>query len=254
MKSWILIVVFIALLFLTPANLRAAVIRLDPTTASIPLGAMLDVAVSLDTQGSRVLSSDVKLGFDPNVVEVVAVRNGTLFEKYLHTVSPQYVFLSGGNRTTPAVGTGLLGTIVLRGRAFGVSSLRFDCRTGKTFKDFINIENEDGEDIVSCSSLANGVYSVTIPADSRREDSSVYGLSLSDYGLSPTPVTIFRGLLARPIVSKAPTPIKQVSPTGTIKGASTNTQTAGPSSIVYAATSLSLLLFGVLAAIIAIII
>lgn len=239
--------VILLFLIITADEAMAATFRLDPLNASIPIGQAFVVNVYVDTQGARSTSADLRLIYDPSTIEVVAVNNGSFYEKYLHTVVSPNIFLSGGNRSAAISGAGLLGSIVLRAKGFGVTSLRFDCK-GATLADFINIENENRDDIVECAALESGVYTFTVPAGME-----VYDLFTST-NVSPSPPPTFRGLLAKPYVSKAPTQHAQIS--GVVQGVTAERQAIskdqGIPAATYAVGSIALLLFGIVAIIVAI--
>jgi len=147
-------------LFLATKSVQAQVFSLSPATASKTVGEEFTVSINIDTQNQAVTSADAKLTYDSTVLEVVKVDNGTFFTDEASYIGSGTVYVGGFFKTAGATktGTGLFATLTLKGKQAGSSPLTFVCSTAK---DDSNIFDVTGNDLIKCSGIVNGSYSLT---------------------------------------------------------------------------------------------
>ena len=161
------IIFFTLFAFLLPGPAQSATITLDPVTSAVPVGQTFTVYVGIDTEGEEVVSADVILKFDSAYFQIVSVTKGTngltpFFADFFHSIYPNEVYL-GAAHTDPVIGkigSGVLGTITLMGKTAGVTDLLFDCTAGKTSDTNIIKADQTATDIVNCTRLVNGRYTI----------------------------------------------------------------------------------------------
>ena len=161
-----LIIAFFIFAF-APRVAYAATLSLSPASASVPVNGTFDVKLLIDTQGESTTSTDAVMFFDDSILSVVSIQegdNGTnpFFPDIYHSVEPGQIYIVGAviDSIDTRTGTGTVATISFRGVSQGVSDVTFDCTPGKTSDTNISKSDKNQTDIVVCSALINGRYTV----------------------------------------------------------------------------------------------
>lgn len=161
-----LLIVFLTFAFclLTSAKgVFAQSFSLTPATASKSAGLEFAVDLNIDTGGKKVTAADVKMSFDPAILQIVSIKEGTFFTETSSNIYTGTLYIGGSftDTTQTATGTGKLATLTLRGKTAGAGLLSFVCTAGKTDETNIFDNSATPTDIVSCSLLKNGSYTIS---------------------------------------------------------------------------------------------
>ena len=155
--------------FLSAASLvEAAVLILDPSSATVFPGSEFDMKIYIDTQGEEVTSADILLNYNNSFLEVVDVVNGAegqipFFTDLFHTAFTNQLYI-GSSVTDPNdahSGQGAVATVRLKALAQGTASIAFICSPGQTDETNISRSDQNATDIVDCNALSPAVYSIT---------------------------------------------------------------------------------------------
>ena len=148
------------LFFVLAKRVDAQKIYLNPSTGSFAVGENFTVEVRLDTEGQEVVAADAKISFDSSQLEIVEVNKGGFFDEVAHYVGTNSVLVGGffNDPYKKKSGTGILATIIFKGKTAATTSLVFNCVAGKS--DDSNIFSASGVDIIKCGSLGNGDYTL----------------------------------------------------------------------------------------------
>lgn len=156
------------LLFLfATTGAQAATLSLDPATQSIPTGDTFDVLLQIDTEGESTTSTDAVMTFDSSILSVVSIEEGNhgsspFFPDLFQNISPGEIYIGASviESIDTRSGTGTVATITFKGVSPGVSDVIFDCTPGKTSDTNISKSDKNATDIVVCTALTNGRYTV----------------------------------------------------------------------------------------------
>ncbi len=136
--------------------------RLSPVQQTFQLGEDLGVEVILESNGNAVSGADLILHFDPAMLEVVAITNGTIFPSYAWS---QYdnnlgtITISGNaNFGQSYTGNSTFALITFRAKRAGVTDLVFDYTEGSTTDSNI-VSALTGEELLMLSPV-NGTYTL----------------------------------------------------------------------------------------------
>ena len=165
-----------ALLFALPAPSDAATLTLSPQEGSYATGTTIPVAIWLDTQGEAIDGVDVKLMYDPSLLEVVdtggyanvdpiQIKPGSLMpntvDNRVDAAAGKITFsqiTAGGQRFT-SQGNQLLATISFSPIGPGTASVRFDYTPGSSRDS--NVAARGGVDVLS--SVVGASFTITGP-------------------------------------------------------------------------------------------
>jgi len=133
---------------------------LSPVEATKSAGLLFPVDLNIDTAGKPVSAADVKISFDPEIIEISEVEEGTFFGDITYNIysGTLYVggsFLEEGGKT----GSGKMATLTLRGKSSGVGQLIFVCTIQNTDTNIFDTSAET-KDIVNCAAIKNGKYTI----------------------------------------------------------------------------------------------
>ena len=157
-----LITVVLLFILAKPASVSAATLSLSPQARLIKPGETFSVDVLINTKGESVTFADVYFTHDKTLLEAITVTNGTFFPNTYHVLTPGEPYLSGALSQTGEsyTGTGKVATITFKALKEGVDTMAFKCAPGKTADTNI-ARLSDGADIIECSALVNGVYTIS---------------------------------------------------------------------------------------------
>jgi len=157
--SFLVVVVLLNTYFLilNTKTVDAQVFSLNPQTAQVTVGDEFTVDINIDTQGAAVAGADVKLTFDPNVLEVTNVQAGDFFGDEADNVSSGTLYVAGffKEQFATKTGTGRVAQLTLKGKQEGTSTFTFVCSTQT---NDCNILDASATDIIKCTTIQNGSY------------------------------------------------------------------------------------------------
>ena len=163
--SFFFMVSFLFLLFSTKAE--AAILTLEPSSKSIALGQTFTVAISIDTEGETVTSTDAVLLYDSSILNVDKIDNGDgvnepFFPDVFKNITTNEIYVGAAvrNPTDVREGRGTVATITFSGKTEGTTDVRFDCTAGKTSDTNISKSDKNATDIVECARVVNGRYTI----------------------------------------------------------------------------------------------
>ena len=144
-------------LILNSKSVNAQVLSLNPQTAQVTVGDEFTVDINIDTQGTAVAGADVKLTFDPNVLEVTNVQAGDFFGDEADNVGSGTLYVAGffKEQFATKTGTGRVAQLTLKGKQEGTSTFTFVCSTQT---NDCNILDASATDIIKCTTIQNGSY------------------------------------------------------------------------------------------------
>ena len=160
--SSVLLVFMLVLVLARPGAVSAATLSLSPQARLIKPGETFSVDVLINTKGESVTFADVYFTHDKTLLEAITVTNGTFFPNTYHVLTPGEPYISGALSKSGEsyTGTGKVATITFKALKEGVDTMAFKCTPGKTADTNI-ARLSDGSDIVECSALVNGVYTIS---------------------------------------------------------------------------------------------
>jgi len=168
MKKIICLIILLLLFISSSSSAFAASFSLDPVTTSSQANSSFTVDLDIDTGGVQTTGANAILTYDTTVLEVVSVAYpasppySTNSETIDNTNGRLTINSSATSQAYAYSGTGTMATITLKGLIAGSSSLSFLCVAGSTTDS--NIINTSVQDILDCSQLTNGSYTITSSA------------------------------------------------------------------------------------------
>lgn len=158
-KGFLLFIIFCLLFFISSTQALAQTFSLSPATASKSANLEFNVLLNIDTNGKKVTAADVKLSFDPLILQVVKITEGTFFTENSSNIYSGTLYVGGSFVTISqtATGSGLLATITLKGKTSGISQLKFVCSTQSTDSNIFD-NSATPVDIINCVGIKDGSY------------------------------------------------------------------------------------------------
>ena len=169
-KTGAIVGIFITLCFFTGTisaqEVSAGTMEFNPATGTYAKDATFTIKVIIDTQSVNTTSADAVIQFDSALLAVDNVSDGTFYPTVLHSDNNGTLVISGIVNTVDAVvsGKGELATITFKALIAGTASLKFDCTQGQLNDSNISKSETSSEsdiDILTCSSLVAGSYTIT---------------------------------------------------------------------------------------------
>ncbi len=157
------------------AQVRAASLKFDKTTATVDVNSTLTISVTVDPGSDSINSTDAYVTYDATVLEAQSVANGTYFPTVTNNITSGKVYVAGmvDDPASSKTGIGTVATITFKGLQAGTVTLAYDCTNSKIVKNDINASN-----ILTCSE--NGTTTVTVGSGSS-------GSSSPSSDTTPTP-------------------------------------------------------------------
>ena len=181
-----LLFVICYLLFVAGAkSANAAYFYLEPKTHTASVGAEFKVELKINTEGEETTSADILLLFDQDVLEVTDVTAADFYPQNFKNISADKVYIGGAVESAAESKNGdkLLSTITFKGKTAGTTVARFDCTPGKTSDSNISKSDDEATDILDCTKLVNGTYTI---GDGVRP---TFGPTCSPSPQAPTPTS-----------------------------------------------------------------
>lgn len=155
---------------------------LSPIEATKSAGLLFPVDLNIDTTGMSISAADVKITFDPEILEITEVEEGTFFTDITYNIYSGTLYVGGSSLEEGGkTGSGKMATLTLRGKSAGVGQLIFVCTTQNTDTNIFDTSAET-KDIVNCSAIKNGKYTITGSSSVGGED-----LESTQSAATPTP-------------------------------------------------------------------
>lgn len=155
----------------------AASLKFDPSSASVAVGSNTEIKVVVDAGTDQIVSTDAYINYDANLVDVVSVNTGNFFQEHQKlTSTPGKIYIAGMLTSSgeTRTGSGVLATIVFKGKSTGTVNLTFDCTQGSTIDSNIGKNDTNVVDIITCSDNGTGTISVGGSSSSSSSSSSSY--------------------------------------------------------------------------------
>jgi hypothetical protein len=140
-----------------------ATLALSPSSSSATVGSTFDVQIVLNTGGSNTSGTDISLRFDKDKLNIVDIKNGTIYNQYVgkninNTTGISTISGLASTTTTLFKGTGTFATITFRAVAPGTAAVTFAYTPGN--KNDTNVADFDTQE-EALSSVTNGSYTIT---------------------------------------------------------------------------------------------
>jgi len=129
----------------------SASLLLSPASGTVPVGELLEVSILLETGEAKVDGADAILRYNPQMLKVVELKKGGLFEEYIQESVDEVqgeIHLSGLT-FDPRPKTGTLGTILFEPLTTGTTTVFFEFTPGATKGDSnVALTGSGGVDIL----------------------------------------------------------------------------------------------------------
>lgn len=139
----------------------SASLRLSPTSGVLVPGELVEISILLSTNGAKVDGTDAVLRYNPRMLKVSKLEEGTLFEEYIQEAVDETegrIKLSGLT-FDPQPKNGTLGTILFETLKEGTTTVFFEFTPGLTKGDSnVALSGAGGVDILK--EVENGKYVV----------------------------------------------------------------------------------------------
>lgn len=141
----------------------SATLALSPSSSTVASGSTFDVQIILNTGSSNTSGTDVSLKFDKDKLNIVDIKNGTIYDQYVGkniNNASGVATISGLASSTSSLykGTGTFATITFRAISGGTAAVTFNYTPGN--KNDTNVADFDTQD-EALSSVTNGSYTIT---------------------------------------------------------------------------------------------
>ena len=161
--SWLL---FLAMTFLSLVygqTVSAATLEFSPATGSYSTNENFNVEIKVDTSSQDTQSTDAVIEFDTTLLSVENVTHGSFYPTVLHSEQNGKLYISGVVNDAASVknGAGTLATVSFKGLTAGTATLSFVCTTGRTDDSNVSKNDLDATDLLVCSSLVEGSYTLS---------------------------------------------------------------------------------------------
>jgi len=178
---------FLVLDFALAKTVAAQTFSLIPSTATKSADLEFTVDLNIDTGGKKVTAADVKMTFDPAILQVTKILDGTFFTATSHNIYTGTLYVGGSfsDETQTTTGSGKLATLTLKGKTAGTSQLVFVCTTQTTDTNILD-NSAIPNDIVNCAATKNGNYTIT--------ETATGSAGLGGGAVTPTPVPPVTGV------------------------------------------------------------
>ncbi|OGK75124.1 hypothetical protein A2459_01880 [Candidatus Roizmanbacteria bacterium RIFOXYC2_FULL_41_10] len=141
----------------------AATLEFSPATGSYSTNENFNVEIKVDTSSQDTQSTDAVIEFDTTLLSVENVTYGSFYPTVLHSEQNGKLYISGVVNDAASVknGAGTLATVSFKGLTAGTATLSFVCTTGRTDDSNVSKNDLDATDLLVCSSLVEGSYTLS---------------------------------------------------------------------------------------------
>ncbi len=155
MTKKLFVIFFPALLFLVSVSqVSAQSFSFSPQTGEQTVGTEFKVTVVIDAGSSSVVGADLKITYDPTLLEVVKVERGDFFSKGGLNSTSGLLYISYGidPSASAKTGSGDYAILTLKGLKAGTGLLTVTCSNQSTDS---NIWDAASKDIIVCTTITN---------------------------------------------------------------------------------------------------
>src|SRR3989344_2687178 len=147
------------------------------------------VDVNIDAESDQVLSTDIRIIYDPKLLQVVDVKEGNYFpsvpKKDFSQSGKIYIAALVENPGDYQSGVGTVATITFKALANGIGTLTYVCEDRQTAQDSNIAKNDlNATDVIACSQ--NGDSDIKIGSGSTGTGSGTSGSSSTTRTSSPS--------------------------------------------------------------------
>jgi hypothetical protein len=169
-------------LFLIPllltTNAYAASLSVSPGNITITNGQEFQINVVLDTQSAAIVAVDAIIEYDPAMIEIVSISQGSIFSAYpVKTFANGEIRISALDSTfsSPYNGTGTLATITARGLQVGTTNFNFVFSSGSTTDSNVVEEGTSSDLLGETSGLVLGINSLAGNTGENLPETAIFG-------------------------------------------------------------------------------
>ncbi|MBP9691474.1 hypothetical protein KBD81_05350 [Candidatus Woesebacteria bacterium] len=178
---------------------QTASFSFEPVVKTVSQGDVVAVDVMMYSGDTPVISSDVWISYNPEVLTIqnpqkVDIEKGPLFENVnARTIAPGSLYLYGiqNSKTSTTPANGKIATVYFTAQKSGQALLRFECVPFSKQTSQIIESNSELTNIIHCESTRSHTSTITVTSDS-----NVLGASTRNAGISTTSILVVGGLLA----------------------------------------------------------
>jgi|GEM_PF-4081628 len=145
---------------LLSTNAYAASLSVSPGNITVTNGQEFQINVVLDTQGADIVAVDAIIEYDPAMIEIVSITQGSIFSAYpVKTFANGEIRISALDSTfsTPYNGSGTLATVRARGLQVGTTNFNFVFTSGSTTDSNVVEEGTSSDLLGETSGLVLGI-------------------------------------------------------------------------------------------------
>jgi hypothetical protein len=202
-KKLFFILPIIFLFFLSAKEALAQSFSFTPQTATQSAGVGFTVAVKIDVGINKTIGADLKITYDPTLIQVADVQRGDFFSKGGFNSTSGLLYLSYGIDSGGAAktGSGAYATLTFKGEKAGEALITVVCSNQSTDS---NVWDEASKDIIVCPAIKNPSYTFTgsvsvIPTPTLSV--GIGGAVASSSGLTATPAPPVSGIIGPTFLS-----------------------------------------------------
>lgn len=165
MKNIILSIACLALILAAaPASAHAAFLEFDPSSVNVDVGDTFDMDIVVKVSDDEITGVDAVGDFDPSVLEVQAITDGTFLEiAHKSFDNPGRFYVAGlvNSVGESVTGEGVLATVTFKAIASGTTTVTYLCELGETGESNISESSTvDAPDLIECGLNGEGVVVV----------------------------------------------------------------------------------------------
>ncbi len=153
LKSIFVIAFFVVLLLKLPKATNAAYLKFDKDTLEVSSGETFTVDVIVDAGTDAIVSTDAYVKYDPSVLSVESINDGSFFDTVVSTKNSDNVYIAGmlsdvGDSKT---GSGTVATITFKALSDSGTTLSYICDPNSTPTSKIIKNDTNATDVIVCS-------------------------------------------------------------------------------------------------------
>ncbi|OGK21538.1 hypothetical protein A3C23_04850 [Candidatus Roizmanbacteria bacterium RIFCSPHIGHO2_02_FULL_37_13b] len=188
-KTLAQILSFLVVILIYPRLVAAGFLEFSKPIINVKVGEQFTIDVNIDAESDQVLSTDVRVIYDPKLLQIVDIKAGNYFPS-----APKLDFSQSGKIYIAALvenpgdyqsGAGTVATITVKALANGTGTLTFVCEDRQTAQDSNIAKNDlNATDVIACSQ--NGDSDIKIGSGSTGTGSGTSGSSSTTRTSSPS--------------------------------------------------------------------
>lgn len=176
-SSFVRFFLFIIPLLLT-TNAYAASLSVSPGNITVTNGQEFQINVVLNTEGADIVAVDAVIDYDPAMIEIVSITQGSIFSAYpVKTFANGEIRISALDSTfsSPYNGSGTLATVRARGLQVGTTNFNFVFTSGSTTDSNVVEEGTSSDLLDQTSGLVLGINSMAGNNNQNLPETAIFG-------------------------------------------------------------------------------